>query len=289
MNNPEQSCITLLQDFFLQSSQSLTDSYSACSSSLTKKNIHNLRLALKNLKAFCNLFDSIQSRRPSKKSFSERLEQLFILLGTLRDVQVSRRILDDFSIGLGLSYKKLRKGMSKTIKSRSEEVTQMIPELNPSSEIVQIENKLQRFTTRNTDETKNRKLICKYLLTSLNNIQVMLKLRQSERVLHTIRANVKSLFYMYQIFSREKWILELVPVEEELLNHFQLELGEWHDLVVLKHLVRELRPRDHVKNRKLLKYKILDDSIRKKHQSMIRSIKKTIVPHFSLLQIPKTY
>lgn len=279
MAKTDHNCNGILLVFFQQSSQNFSDQAQLCRISLSKKNIHNLRLALKNLKAYCELLDAILPRKPVKKSFPETFDQILDVLGSLRDLQVAEKTLDSLSSELKISLKKLKLRLSKLRKGHTIFVHEQVLAFQPEAELAKIAAKTDRLLARQTGPESLKPQFIKYIHETVRNITSLTSLRHSERVLHKIRSYVKSLYFTVQVFSREPWFAEMDHIRPEFLNQVQIELGEWHDLTVIKVILQNLNRPAKKEPIKPWKIYVLEEYVKKKQTARIKQINSQMLPH----------
>jgi CHAD domain-containing protein len=277
MRKPVSHSNRIFSEFFRESSSNLLAQTELCRTSLTKKNIHNLRLSLKNLKAFCALLDSSQSRRPARNAFPESFDHFFSILGRLRDLQVAEKSLSRISSELKVAFRKPGARLGKLRKSQTGMVLEALIHFKPESEISRIGQKVTRLLARQKNPDSLGPLFAKFMLYTADDIASLTKLRHSERVIHAIRINIKTLYYMTEVFHNEPWLTkELSRFRTTLLDQVQIELGEWHDLVMFRELIAEMSPvrgKDRVKPWKIY---ILEEHIAKTQALRMKQINKVL-------------
>lgn len=277
MRKPVSHSNRIFSDFFRESSSNLIAQTELCRTSVTKKNIHNLRLSLKNLKAFCALLDSVQPRRPAKSAFPESFVHFFESLGKLRDLQVAEKTLDKASSEIKISFKKTGTRLGKLRKSQTGMVAEALNDFNPGPELTRIGQKVNRLVTRQKSQDSLGPLFTRFMVNTADDIASLTKLRHSERVIHAIRINIKTLYYMTLVFRDEPWLAkELNRFRTTLLDQVQTELGEWHDLVVIRDLVAELSPIHGKYKVKSWKVYILEEYIEKKQALRMKQINQVL-------------
>lgn len=279
MKNPEQSCNAILLEFFQQCAQELSGQATLAKISLTRKNIHNLRLSLKSLKAFCSLLDAVQARKPAVESFPVSFSKLFEELGNLRDCQVASKTLLEISSELKLSVKRIDLNLKKMSKINLLQVSTLLNQFDPDPELHKIGEKVKRVLDKQPDPNSLKPVFIRYHHELGNIIHSLILLRHSERIVHTLRGYIKMLFYTVGIFQRETWFsAELGHIRSEMLNQVQLELGLWHDLVVLKSLILDvgrMKGKDRVKPWKIY---LLEEYIKKKLALKLKEINQILLP-----------
>jgi len=280
----EESCKTILLDYYEQSLQRVSDSLTECRLNRGKKSIHNLRLALKNLKAFCLLFDAIQPRKVHTPSFTDNMSMLFSKLGDVRDLQVSSVILKKFAAELDLSGKKIRKLIALFKKEKEAELISFMQNFDHLKELKTTADRIKRFINRETSEEQYRNAIIHFIGETLQSIRTLNEIRQTARVTHQIRTLIKTLYYIFLVFRRESWFVKAYPeLQMELINQIQVELGEWHDLIVLKEILLSIKQKE--KNKvKVWKLFALEDILQKTQIQKVRHIKQDLFSRLVLLQ-----
>jgi CHAD domain-containing protein len=280
----EENCKTILLDYYEQSLQRVAESLAECRLNPGRKNIHNLRLALKNLKAFCLLFDAVQPRKVQSPSFTDAMSVLFSKLGDVRDYQVAVSTLNKCATELDLSGKKIKSLISSVRKDKEAELIAFLKNFDHLKELKITADRIKRFTNRETSEEHHRQAMIRFIGETIQSIRTLNGLRHTARVTHQIRTLTKTLYYIFLVLQREPWFEQAYPgLQLELINLIQVELGEWHDLIVLKEILLLIKQKERNKI-KLWKLFALEDILQKTQAQKVRHIKQDLFPQLILLK-----
>jgi CHAD domain-containing protein len=287
MRKPVSHSNKIFTEYFRESSTDLFTQTDLCRNALTKKNIHALRLSMKNFRAFCGLLDSAQPRRQVTTSFPATFETFFATLGTLRDLQVAEKSLAKASSELKISFRKTGTRLKKLQKNQAILVAEQLKNFNPGPGINRIGQKVDRLLARQKSPDSLGPLFSRFISETAADIASLAKLRHSERVIHAIRGKIKVLLYTTKVFGDEPWMKkDHARFRTALLDQIQMELGEWHDLVVIKELVTGLSPIRGKIRVKPWKVYILEEYFHRKQSLLLKQINLVLKSDLFVSQDP---
>ena len=186
--------------------------------------LHRIRIALKKIKAVRKTLGYRDKTAQHKKN-TRILQQLFKTAGRLREVQVERKLLNDWhldevasQIGLDKKEERLRRAFEKLVAKEEKQITKS----------------LQRIQ-KGTHEVR-RKDFRAHLKATENKLRKSLEKMPDEKDWHDIRKQIKELLYGV------KWVKEddaVLPDAAFLvyLKELEIQIGYWHDCLLLIHRI----------------------------------------------------
>jgi len=270
MDSHELTFKQLLDAYFLSRSREFSASFIACQKSFNRKNIHALRLALKNLYALFHLINLLNTQRRRKPLFPEPLEKLFDNLGKIRDLQLMEEELRMNEKVLNTRFRKQKSKIKQQQSERTENILPLLMNLKFGIEINRIQAYLSEVFCLYKDEEHLPATFHSHLLKSWKQILVQLKHKHTQKNLHMIRIQIKHLGYMASVVRQEKQLISDLPFSFEALDEFQELLGLWHDQVVFYNKIKDEMTGNQGKRR--MKLYFLLGTIRKKRGRMSRRV-----------------
>jgi len=237
-------------------------------------NIHELRVELKKLNLLLSIIKDSGNRLNNKKQFNH-LKQIFKHAGKIRELQL---------VILQLNFWKEKYSISTLISIKNVELKEAklaFIKLNK----VSIHYKLiEQEIISQLEKSNNSNKFFQKIKSKINNafdqitkmkLDKEVKMNVKELALHKLRINTKKLVNYFKFFNEvenENQIDKLV----ELNN----QLGEWHDLVVLKYHVLE-----HIKNNPKTKKNTVDAaSIVWENQQKIKVFERLILAKMNTIK-----
>lgn len=270
MDSREITLKQLLADYFQGRSHEFSASFIACQKSFNRRNIHDLRLALKNLQSLFLLLNLLNTQRKRKPLFPGSLEKLFDNLGKIRNLQIMDEELRMHEKVLNTRFRKQKSKIKKQIYKRTGNIMPLLLNLKFGIEISRIRAYLDEMVSLYRDEEHLMGTIRAHMLRSWKQIRVQLKHKHTQKNLHMIRIQIKHLGYMTSVLRQEKPLISDLPFRFETLDEFQELLGLWHDQAVFYNKISD-ELKGH-QGKHLMKLYFLLGSIRKKRGRMSRRV-----------------
>ncbi len=196
-------------------------------------NIHELRVELKKLNLLLSIIKDSDKRLKYKKQLNH-LKQLFKQAGKIRELQLVIQQLnfwkDKYSISTLISIKNIELKQAKLAFIKMNKVS--IHYKNIEQEVI---SKLE--------ESKNRNEFLQKIKSKINNAFKKMKASHLNKIkkdqakeveLHGLRINAKKLVNYFKFFNEVE-----NENQTDKLVELNNQLGEWHDLVVMKYHVLE--------------------------------------------------
>jgi len=197
------------------------------------ENMHELRVELKKLNLLLSVIKSSGKRLKYKKQFNH-LKQMFKQAGKIRELQL---------VILQLNFWKAKYSISKLISIKNVELKQAklaFTKLNKLS--IHYKNIEQEIISQ-IEKCKNKNDFFQQIKSKINKaFEEITKMKLDKEIqtdikelaLHKLRINTKKLVNYFKFFNE-------VENENQIDNWVELnnQLGEWHDLTVLKYHVLE--------------------------------------------------
>jgi CHAD domain-containing protein len=238
------------------------------------ENIHELRVELKKLNLLLSIIKTSGYRLKYKKQFNH-LNQIFKQAGKIRELQL---VIFQFN------FWKEKYSISKLISIKNVELKQAklaFTKLNKLS--IHYKNIEQEIISK-LEKSKNNIAFLQKIQSKINNAfdEIMkmkldkeVQMNVKELALHKLRINTKKLVNYFKFFNE-------VENENQIDNWVELnnQLGEWHDLVVLKYHVLE-----YIQNNPKTKKQVVDAaSIIWGNQQKINSFERLILAKMNTIK-----
>jgi CHAD domain-containing protein len=217
-------------DKLLKQQSDVVDKY--CNSSLPKtkkKEVHEIRVAIKKLNSMFKLLEFVASLQFDRKSYSDEYRKVYKKLGKLRELQVTNDYLEKYKLPKGLaklcdSYykyceKKARQKLSKTHELFNREKFK--------SSVKAVNNFINEL-----DEPRILKKANEFILLETNEIKKLLQEKDTPENIHQIRKHVKSVNYNMTFLNNVRPLVKYEKLVSELGKTSAL-LGLWHDRIIL--------------------------------------------------------
>lgn len=237
--------------------------------------VHDLRVALKRLKAFYNLVGAVGESFNAKKRFRP-FKAIARNTGELRDAHVQLELLDETSKALKIDALAYRDFLS-AIESEKFEHFTVFAETNPLETIVE-SGALIAEALEKTGIVRAETMAQGRFYNLRNNVVIAGgDEKKSETALHTVRILAKETHYTFEILQqcfgmfneRADFIAEIKKVHQTL--------GKWHDYeVFLGHLDDFFRQNGH--NPADEPYKTLISHVRKEKGKLAKKFWTVVAP-----------
>lgn len=270
MDTTEITLKQLLADYFQNRSREFSSSFIACQKAFNRKNIHDLRLALKNLHSLFILLNLLNTQRKRKPLFPQPLEKLFDNLGKIRDLQIMDAELRIHEKVLNTSFSRQRSKIKKQQSERTGNVMPLLMKLKFGIEINRVRDYLDEVVGLYSDDAHLSATIRTHLFRSWKQIRIQLKHKHTQKNLHMIRIQIKHLGNMTSVVRQEQQLICDLPFRVKTLDEFQELLGLWHDQVVFYNKIKD-ELKDN-KGKRQMKLYFLLGSIRKKRGRITRKV-----------------
>lgn len=251
---------------------SFNENLLTCRETFSKKNIHNLRLAIKNLKAIVILSKELSINRRGSGQLPRDMVLLFDLLGKYRDLQISAEILEDHSKELKTSFPKYDRLIRRQKKVQYRKISRLVKKFKPGLSLKRILLAFNRGLDHYPEEHLLKEKISSYIIQSWTEIEAMLKQRHNRSNLHSIRIKLKHLYYILIVIKEVEHTNRIIPIQPELLESFQDLLGKWHDMIVFYKRTREYYSKGKSSKKNLIKTYFLMGNIKKRKDRLNRKI-----------------
>lgn len=207
---------------------------------IDSEKIHQLRLCFKKIRASNTLLNRINDSNSDEKDLKKLiqiLKETHFILGKLRDCQVQKSLLAEFSETSPYSFPELEKELARKEKSCYFESVDILTEfamkgkkklLKRTRSIGNKLNKLKLAEKANDAVKRQLSKISRLLLT--NSV--------SEEAYHSIRKSLKELGYIATILSKDLDKTELM-IRSKWVKLPEQALGKWHDLVLFRDEILE--------------------------------------------------
>jgi len=215
---------------------------------LDMEDIHQLRVAVKKLRAIWSLLETITEGKLNKRLRKAIVSDLFDAAGELRETQVNLIILTKKNTNYLHEFVQYHKHNEKTEKDRLLEIMQDFNRIELEGLDVDLQKHILEL---NNDEIQNKS--AKYVLRKIIKVhKLKSKLPDTER-LHKIRIHLKAVREILSILNKlflDSHLGKLIKNIKKLNK----AIGEWHDYTVLIPMLHEFsKVRKNKKGRHHLK------------------------------------
>jgi CHAD domain-containing protein len=214
------------QKVFLQNLATLRSRHDA-------KAIHDLRVAVKKLRAYLKLLNRLINETATGKSF-EKTEQLFAVLGKYRDIGMGLSLIEEFEKANKINYTAFRYQLKSALQRTEIWVKDALGKYD-EKELADLTIELQQ-TLKKTDVDKLPAKAKAIIDKEIKNLKQDAK-HFSDRP-HVMRKALKNIFYWITSFPKDP-LVDAAGVKK--LKKSLDELGDWQDLEMLYEKVKHFR------------------------------------------------
>jgi len=231
------------------------------------ENIHELRVELKKLNLLLSIIKYSRNRLKYKKQINH-LKQIFKQAGKIRELQL---------VILQLNFWKEKYSISKLISIKNVELKQAKLTFIKLNKFPIHYKHIEQEIISQLEKSNNSNKFFQKIKSKINNafVEIMkmkldkeVQMNVKELVLHKLRINTKKLVNYLKFYNEVQ-----NENQKDKLVELNNQLGEWHDLVVLKYHVLE-----HIKNNPKTKKNTVDAaSIVWENQQKIKVFERLIL------------
>lgn len=184
--------------------------------------VHDLRVALKKLRALCNFNDIVYRRSKTKRLYNKKLKPFFKVSGKIRNYQIFIELIKKFEKDMLCDLTSVKEYISHRMENQFVLLNKLMPYV--TDDIFTEIGSLIVEEANSAGEKINYKGMNKYLKKTWKKIK-----RNRKKI------NVKRLHQQRKLFKQYRYIVEMLygnDREEIILEIEKAEdiLGEWHDL-----------------------------------------------------------
>lgn len=212
----------------MNESYRLNDIYKKLKVRITGKDVHEIRISIKKLKAYRRLYYILCPENESKRKISIT-NNLFDISGRMRNIQVCLALLKKYEKAENCSYPGTRNYLLFKLK-QSRQWTKQAFEEYKTDDLTEFEKLLQTApaVNINEEETKITQAIKK----------VFRSIHHSSDKPHELRILLKRIYYWLKILPEES-AASLFNLEK--MNHIMTLLGDWQDNEILLEEINHYR------------------------------------------------
>lgn len=191
--------------------------------------VHDIRVAIKRFRALMRLAHYLRPDKIERRWAKDLFADVYCLMGLIRDNHVQLSTIDHLHF-TGSQYDFFRSYLWQKAALLKEQLTPKLLQFD-LSKVVQSKKRIKLLLLHTNDQHSLHQLL-EYLLQLRKKAKKKLQLTDEES-LHDIRKYLKETQY----------ILELLPKQADslgLLRRINQQIGEWHDLTLIKHSLQEI-------------------------------------------------
>ena len=229
------------------------------------EDIHQLRLAIKRLRALLHLCEVVSRSAFRQNEHLLLFDSLFKEAGKLREIQINESLLISCGIEVPPAYTEYL-GVIRTA------VTGSLLEETEKFDFKQLEA-LDAGLENTIDPIPEQDIIRDAETEVLNQLRVIQELRRkpvSRKKLHKIRMRLKVIIELLRLIGESSHFSDLVNLEPGCVQ-LSRQLGKWHDLEMLLRSLRDFMPEPNDKDT----LKIIRKAVRIIRRDCARLRKKT--------------
>lgn len=227
--------IARLLQFFEKQTSAFEENFAKICESFDFDAIHDMRVAVKRLRALMMLAEQLQPGLKSNEAEGE-LRELFRISGKMRDAQVQQQLLSTYAKNLDINFPEFavylgnfeKKSIKKfnhyirgnTSKFFTEKITGILPVIISNSEDHKIKSSME--------------LLIRQLLVKAGKLKAE---QQHDEHLHEIRRKLKQCNYLLSVFEKGDLSFDKMHKIVKELERANDLLGEWHDHVVARAMI----------------------------------------------------
>ncbi len=201
--------------------------------------IHDLRVAIKKVKALFLIVDEISDKKLKVKKRLRKLRKLFKTFGKLRDIQIQKELLSEYEQTLNKGFPELQEYINNI-------ETEYRPVCLQKSLKFKHKNihKLTKVILR--CESFDSVIIKDKITERFRSLQLLSNNVSDSANLHVFRIKLKEIIHILQIISQNKDFISELSVNSTKLKSVAEHLGKWHDkevfLELLNNFVLSIKP-----------------------------------------------
>lgn len=225
-----------LSDFFILQIESYEKHRQLILADPDMEDIHQLRLSIKRIRALFELLEALEPENFSVRKQLGKIRHVFQCSSHIRDLQVQQLLLQDFSISLGLSFKKFEKYLTKQEKDSNKLLIRQLKKTTDNSLRSLLPLVEEYFEGTYTKTQTDQKILwaVKHILLSINDRE---KETLTDDRFHEIRGRLKTAHYLLSLITGKKKELSTLNEMLEKLHLTEELLGKWNDRVVALRLL----------------------------------------------------
>lgn len=220
----------LILDYNGSQQQKLAQFFAHPSAYDAPEEIHQMRLAIKKMRAITRILPLLFPNFPSLKSEQRILQKLFRPAGRLRDIQVQKTLLPELEAELESLFPSYLDFLNRA-ETHAQATAVLATRYYANIPFIQLQQKTEHHLEA-TAETLTKTRLTQLLRQHYKAIQKKTDQVIGERELHRIRRNLKETYYLKSLFAP---ILEegdaIFPVPAKGLKNLEQQIGLWHDYV----------------------------------------------------------
>lgn len=202
-------------------------------SSFNTDAIHDLRVAVKRIRAVFMLLERMFPGRFNAKETEEDLRELFRLSGRMRDAQVQQQLVLAYSHNTGISFTGYQNYLINTEKKAIGKFTKYLKGYHAGTDLDNIRKRIHVLLMDTDDETikQHINLLVDELLATTRIMHEEQEQEQDEH-LHAIRRKLKQCHNLLSVLKKDDIALPELRATLKSLDSVNNLLGDWHDRLV---------------------------------------------------------
>ncbi|MCB9024422.1 MAG: CHAD domain-containing protein [Lentimicrobiaceae bacterium] len=220
-----------LETYFLKHHQAFISNYALTINSFDSDAIHDLRVAIKRMRAVYVLLEKIFPEKFAAKEAEGALHELFRLSGRMRDAQVQQKLTATYEQKLNCSFTEYQHYLK--IQERKA-IRKFLKYLEGYEAETDMALKMEAFKTLMglTDDETIRLNIINHVDELMHITKSMIDNQDKDENLHEIRRKLKECHYLLAVLKKNDPALPTLEKTLKTLDTTNNLLGEWHDQIV---------------------------------------------------------
>ena len=219
----------MLIEYFEKHSLIIQDNYNTFKTGYNAEAVHNFRISLKRIKVVLQFLEFLNDSKVLASDQIKKFKTIYKKTGRLRDIHVQIELYKIISEELEITDNSYFESL---LKRENKSYNKLKASLKEDDLLFLSE--IRELILANTKD-----LQADYLLTKGNDfagvkfakIKELYKNNNSENLFHAIRALIKDIYYLNNIFNQQLLLNDIINVDHERLNELGSIFGIWHDKV----------------------------------------------------------
>ncbi len=198
--------------------------------------IHDLRVAVKRLRALFKFLKEQQILRPEAARFLIQLEKIYIALGHLRDIQIRMGLLKLFDLDGHEFFIKYERDLDRHF-SRYQKKLSVVHKSFSFASFMKFKRHKPFYPVRGISLDEEQ-----IIAERISKIRRHLRHKNAEGHLHPIRKRLKEIYYCMEMSGMEKAEIQSVELNLKKIRRLEDTIGQWHDTYLLMHTLHDTHP-----------------------------------------------
>jgi CHAD domain-containing protein len=233
--------------------------------------IHQLRLCVKRISALYSYFRFLEGKKTKNKPLKV-FSPVYKPAGSLRDLQVQWDMVKTYEKRFSIKYALYKNYLQQNQDAAFVKMKEAIKDFNLAS-IGALDLQTKKLLDKYTDDQLKQKA-AEIFEEKLDQIKKLNLIKTNkDKNLHTVRRILKEIRYLLDIFKGQISEVKSLKVSYDRLKQIEKTLGTWHDLLNAEEILKNFLSTTKLEEGEILRYKILNKSINRFKNLLLKRIK----------------